>query len=102
MENAQEILAYSFVVFLLIAAIAAVGPGSSGFAATLGNAEFKYRFDRTRIPLCTGVIIMVAVFSFAYGLVVARDLVLALQFCLGVSIFGAIGCVIRICLVRGS
>jgi len=100
MENAQEILAISFVVFLAMTVLATHIPGSIGLAAILGKAEFNYRFDRTRIPLCIGAVVSLVLLSFVYGFVIARDLVLAFQFCLGVSFFGTIGFITGICYVR--
>jgi hypothetical protein len=99
MENAQQVLVYSFVVFLLVLVVAILKITLFAYDAILGGQKFVYRFDKTRLPLSAAMTMLIAASSLLYGFIIARDAGLALQFCLGVTTFGTIGCTLNICYV---
>lgn len=100
MQNAQQILVYSTIVITLITLLAGLKVGVASYAATLGDQKFKYRLDKTKLPMFVLVITTLAILLFGYGLVIARDVGLAAEFCLATTFFGGIGLILRICYVR--
>jgi hypothetical protein len=99
MQNAERILGFSFLVILFIVVISMSARGFASYRATLGNSEFNYRFDRSRIGLCLLAVGVSALLSFGYGLLVAKELRLAAGFSLLTTSVVAIGCLTNICYV---
>ena len=100
MQNEQQILIYSFIIFLFITVAAVFNPLISAYGATLGSGKFRYRFEKKRLPMATGIIGLLLVLSFSYSFVATRELALAAQFCAAITFFGAIGSIINVCFVR--
>jgi len=100
MQNAQQILAYSTIIVTLISLLAGLQVGIASYGATLGNQKFKYRFDKTRVPTLALALAILAMLLLSYGLIIARDIGLAAEFCLATTFFSGIGLTLRICYVR--
>lgn len=99
MENAQQILVYTFAGFLTISVIITFRRSIAALGAYLGNGDFKYRFDKTRLPICGSVLLTILIFSLLYGLIITMDIDTALSFCLMTTFLGTITCLLRICYV---
>lgn len=99
MQNAQSVLSYAFLVGVGVGAILNIKKGASAYAATLGEGKFKYEFDSKKIPMLITALFALACTSFIFGLIVGQQLGLAIEFALGVTVFGGIGLVLLICLV---
>ena len=103
MQNAPHILGYSLIAIAGIATIAVYGRGISGYGATFGNREFKYRFDKSRLPVSIFAVVVLAISSFVYSLLIARQVDVALLFTLVSTFVGGLGCIIVIAYVpRGK
>lgn len=100
MQNAQEILIYSTITVMAVSLLAGIKVGISSYGATLGNQKFRYRLDRTRLPVPGIVMASLAALLFVYGLIISRDAGLAIEFCLATTVFAGIGLTLRICYVR--
>ena len=99
MENAQQILVYSFALVAVVVAVLVFKITFSAYGSIMGDSRFKYRFDKARLPACLFTIIALAVLSLCFGFVVSRDIGLAAEFCVGVTISGGIGSMLKICYV---
>lgn len=100
MDNAQQILVYSALIAVFLMAMTVFGRTIFAYGTVAANRKSNYRLDKTRTPLCVGVIACITILSFTYGFLVSRDFMQALQFCLLVSFFGAITSFISICYVH--
>ena len=100
MQNPQRLLFLSLMIIVALAAIPALKVIVSSYSATSGSGKFKYRFDKTRLPILLATLGILAFVTFCYGLLIARDVAIAAQFCLGTVAFGGIGLTISICYVR--
>lgn len=92
MHNAQQILVDTIIIISIIILFTLLRKGTSAFGNTLGNKEFKYRFDRTRVPTAIYTAIASIVLAFAYGLIISRQIHLTLQFCIPTWFIILLGC----------
>jgi hypothetical protein len=102
MQNAQQILGISFFIVLAVVAIAVLKSTVLSYRVIFGGEKSLSHFEKSKMPLAAVMILVVAVLSFVYGLVVAKDAALAGQFCATVTFFSAIALITLICYVLKS
>ena len=95
-QNAQEILGWTTIAVTTIALIATYDRTLSGIGATLAGGKFKYRIDKSRLPVSLYSIIALAIVTFVYGLLIGRQVGLAFEFCILTTFFGGIGIVLKL------
>jgi len=95
MQHAQQILDYSTVAVLLLAAIGVYSRTISAYGNTLGNGEFKFKFDKSRLLPCIFAIVALAILSFAYCLLVAQQVAAAAVYSSTMTFFGGLGIFLR-------
>lgn len=99
MHNSQQILGYSTIVVTVGFLLLISRKIASAYGSTLGSSKFKYRFEKARISRCAYAIFALICLTFLYGLLIGRDVGLAIGFCALTSFFGSIGCIGAICYV---
>lgn len=99
MQNSQQILDCSVIVIAVISFLIGLKGWSSAYDATLGNGQFKYRFDKARLPLYGRAVAILAVFSFGYSQLIAAQTSVAVVYGLLMTFFGGIGLLFTICYV---
>lgn len=99
MHDPQKVLGWSAIAIMFIAFIAIFSRGMSSLGAIFGDREFQFEFDKSRLPLCSGIITAITVLSFIYSYIVIPQIGLAIQFGLSIGVFGGIACIIAVAYV---
>jgi hypothetical protein len=99
MQNSQEILFASFMAVIVIELILASKKLIAAYASTLGDKKFNYSFNKAKMPTFVGTLVILAVLSFLYGLLIGGQVGLAAEFCGSVTLFGGIMLLVIICYV---
>jgi hypothetical protein len=96
MSNSEKILLGSLLVLIVVELIVNSGKALSAYRSTLGNSEFAYRFDDTRLPAFICVLAALAAISFGLGTWLGGQAD-AVPFCLATTVIGGFGLLLIIC-----
>lgn len=99
MRNSQLILAWSTLAIVFTIAAAMFKKWIAACVAVFGDGKYAYRFDKSRLPMLIYSLIGLAVVTFSYGLLIARQFGLAIEFSLATTLFGGVGLLVGICYV---
>jgi len=99
MHNNFQILIPSFIVVLVLLAIATTRVGFSGYASTLGGKQFGYKFDKTRLLRWGYTLLAVMSICFVYAWLVTGLVGGGIGFCIIVLPFAALGTLLSVCYV---
>jgi hypothetical protein len=91
MQNAQQILDFTTVMVAAVSVIAMSRAGFSAYGASFSNRKFDYNFDKNRLPKGIYLTVALAILSFIYSLVVAREVAVAIVYGAIMTFFGGLG-----------
>jgi hypothetical protein len=102
MQNAVQILQISFLVGLVLIAIVIARLTFVGYVSVFTRSQFSYRFDKTRLPRCGYTFLAVMGACLIYASIIAGNIGGGVGFCIVVSPFAALGCLLSVCYVPRS
>lgn len=96
MDHTEQILDFSTIIVTTVSFAFALTRGIPAYAAIFSERKYGYKFDKSRLPLSIYTVILLAIVSFLYCLIVSGDIAAAVIYGVMMTLFGGIGSVIFI------